>query len=99
MFEFRVAANYLDKRYNGTETGVLPSDNDNKVLGGLPVWDEASLFIDLNATYHLNEMIDVSFNVQNLTEEGANKYMQWSDFRTEYNAFERRLVLGVAAKF
>lgn len=99
MFEFRVAANYLDKRYNGTETGVLPSDNANKVLGGLPVWDEASMFIDLNATYHVNDMIDVSFNVQNLTEEGANKYMQWSSFRTEYNAFERRMVLGVTAKF
>lgn len=98
-FEFRIAANYLDKRYNGTETGALPSDNEKKILGGLPVWDESTLYVDLNAIYHVNDMIDVSFNVQNLTEEGANKYMQWSDFYTEYNAFERRMVLGVSAKF
>lgn len=98
-FEFRVAANYLDKRYNGTETGVLQSDEAKKILGGLPVWDDDTLYVDLNSTYHVNDAVDISLNVQNLTEEGANKYMQWNDFRTEYNAFERRVVLGINARF
>ena len=77
----------------------MPNDDANKVLGGLPVWDDESLYVDLNSTYHVNDAIDVSLNVQNLTEEGANKYMHWEDFRTEYNAFERRIVLGVNARF
>lgn len=99
MFEFRIAANYLDKRYNGNETGVLPNDNERNIVGGLPVWNESTLYVDLGATYHVNEMIDVSFNVTNLTEEGENQYMQWKSFYKEYNAFERRMVLGVTAKF
>ncbi len=96
--EFRVAANYLGPRYNGTETGAIQSDDEN-VLGGLPVWNEETLYVDLNAVYHVTDAIDVTFNVQNLTEEGETKYMHWENFRQEYNAFERRLSVGVSAKF
>jgi len=97
-FEFRAAANYLGPRYNGTQTGAIQSDDEN-VLGGLPVWDEETLYIDLNAVYRVTDAVDVTFNVQNLTEEGSNRYMHWENFRQEYNAFERRMSLGVTARF
>ncbi|UZJ44702.1 TonB-dependent receptor [Marinimicrobium sp. C6131] len=98
LFELRAAANYLGPRYNGTQTAAIQSD-DESVLGGLPVWDEETLYVDLNAVYHMNDAIDVTLNFQNLTEEGANKYMHWKNFRQEYNAFERRISVGVSAKF
>jgi TonB-dependent receptor len=98
-FEFRVAANYLDKVYGGTESGAVQGDAAKKLVGGLPVWTEPTLFIDLSSTYHINDSIDLTLNVANLTEEGSYKYLQWQDFRKQYDAFERRINLGINAKF
>lgn len=102
-FEFRVAANYLGKRYDGQlsswTTDPLATDNDTKILGGLDRWEDETLYVDLNSTYHVNDAVDINLNVQNLTEEGSYKYIHWSDFRSEYHAYERRITLGVNAKF
>lgn len=102
-FEFRVAANYLGKRYDGQlaswTTDPLATNNEEKILGGLDRWEDESLYVDLTSTYHVNESVDINLNVQNLTEEGAYKYIHWSDFRSEYHAYERRITLGVNAKF
>lgn len=92
--EFRIAANYLGKKYDGTYSNWT-TDPD----GGLAIWDAPTLYIDLSSTYHINEDINVSLNVQNLTEESTTQYLQWEKFRSQYHAYERRITLGVNARF
>lgn len=102
-FEFRVAANYLGKKYDGQYTNwtldPLQGDSEKGLVGGLARWEDATLYVDMGATYHITESIDASLNIQNVTEESNRKYLQWEDFRSEYYNFERRITLGVSAKF
>lgn len=103
QFEFRIAANYLSKRYDGQlaswTTDPLVTDNEEKILGGLDRWEDETLYIDLNGTYHVTDAIDINLNVQNLTEEGSYSYIHWSNFRSGYQAYERRITLGINARF
>jgi iron complex outermembrane recepter protein len=103
MFEFRVAANYLGKQYLGQysnwTTDPLKDDAEKGILGGLDRWADSTLYVDLGATYHITDKIDTSLNVQNLTEEGVRSYLHWEDFSSMYFNFERRITLGVSAKF
>lgn len=101
--EMRVAANYLGKQYVSQASywpiDPLKGDSVKGLVGGLDQWTDSSLFVDLSGTYHINEDMNVSLNVQNLTEEGKYQYAHWSNFRTFYEAYERRITLGFNAKF
>lgn len=102
-FEFRVAANYLGKKYDGQATpwtvDPLKGDPEEGLVGGLDRWEDETVYIDLSSTYHINEQVNLSLNVQNLTEEDSIKYLHWEQFRSEYYSFERRITLGLNAKF
>lgn len=103
-FEFRAAFNYLDKRYDGQETGrfglnATDAEANTGLISGLDRWEAETLYVDLSSTYHISENWDASLNVQNLTEESSVKYIHWEDFRSNYAAFERRITLGLNARF
>ncbi|MES2822641.1 MAG: TonB-dependent receptor [Pseudomonadota bacterium] len=103
VIELRLAANYLGKKYNGQYTNwttdPLQNDNEAGLLGGLDKWEDSTLYVDASGTYHITENFDVNLNIQNLTEESNRKYLRWENFRSEYYNFERRITLGVNAKF
>jgi iron complex outermembrane receptor protein len=69
------------------------------LISGLDRWEAETLYVDLSSTYHISDNWDASLNVQNLTEESSVKYIHWEDFRSNYAAFERRITLGINAKF
>lgn len=102
-FEFRVAANYLGKKYDGQFSNwtldPLQGNSEEGLVGGLDTWEDSTLYVDLSSTYHINESFNINLNVQNLTEEDSIKYRRWEDFRSEYYTFERRITLGLNAKF
>jgi outer membrane receptor protein involved in Fe transport len=102
-FEFRVAANYLGKQYVGQASywpiDPLTGDSTKGLVGGLDQWTDSSLFVDLSSTYHISDTMNVTLNVQNLTEEGKYQYLRWSSFRSYYEAYERRTTLGLNVKF
>ncbi len=103
VVEFRLAANYLGKKYDGQyvnwTTDPLANDSEKGIVGGLDKWEDSTLYVDVGGTYHITENFDVNLNVQNITEESNRKYVHWEDFRSEYYNFERRITLGVNAKF
>jgi iron complex outermembrane recepter protein len=101
-FEFRVAANYLGKKYDGQYSNWTVSPLNDVPAGyeaGLDKWEKSTLYVDLSSTYHINDNLDASLNVQNLTKQGSQKYIHWSDFISESYVFEQRITLGLNAKF
>lgn len=103
-FESRVAFNYLSKRYNGNfnnsdSLAGLSRDMPEGYIGGLPTWAKETLFIDFNSTYHITDNLEVSLNANNITEEGDLQYYHWEELVSQSYIFERRISLGVNAKF
>lgn len=96
-FEARIAANYLGKQFQGLASGWMwapPNEAD-----GMPRFMKETLFVDLTAAYNINDKMQLTFAVNNLTEEDNITYTQWSDFITDYNIFERRTTLGLNLRF
>jgi iron complex outermembrane receptor protein len=96
-FEARIAANYLGEQYQGLTSGWMWAPANE--ADGMPRFMKETLFIDLTASYYVTDAVQVTFAVNNLTEEDNITYTQWDDFISDYNLFERRISAGVNVKF
>lgn len=89
-FQFRIAANYRSERL---------AENSNVFgIGTLPIWTEATTYIDLSASYDINENISIYASGSNMTEEYENNYSQWSGNTISQNIYERRMTLGIRGR-
>jgi TonB-dependent receptor len=90
--QLRIAANYRSERLasNGTVFGVSSR---------LPIWTEPTTYIDLSGSYDFTENFTAYASVSNLTEEYENNYLQWEGNVISQNIYERRITLGVRARF
>lgn len=95
--EFRAAANYLGKQYQGMISDWMWTPPNSAV--GMPRYLESTLFVDLTASYYLLEDLQLTLAVNNATEENNVVYTQWQDFKDSYDIFERRITAGVNYKF
>jgi outer membrane receptor protein involved in Fe transport len=92
-WQARVAYNYRTDRLSS----VTGSSGDN-----LPVYQDATGFVDVNVSYNVRDNIVVYFNGSNVTGEIENYYVKFADGKTQYanqNEFEPRYTLGIRAKW
>jgi TonB-dependent receptor len=95
--EFRIAANYLGKQYQGMIADWMWTPPNNAV--GMPRYLESTLFVDLTASYYLLDNLQLTLAVNNATKENNVIYTQWQDYKDSYDIFERRITAGVNYKF
>jgi outer membrane receptor protein involved in Fe transport len=93
-FQARIAGNYLSKQYQG-QNNHWTINNPN----GLDQWLKPQFFVDVSGSYDINEAIQVSLAINNLTEENSIQYTGWEDNISQYDLYERRVTAGVTAKF
>ncbi|WP_088328584.1 TonB-dependent receptor [Lacimicrobium sp. SS2-24] len=90
--QVRLAANYRSERFVG-------QSGRNFGGGGLALYAEGTTYIDMSASYDINDNISVYFSGSNLTEEFENMYYQWEDFTIAQDIYERRLTMGVRGRW
>ena len=92
-FQARVAYNYRTDRLSS----VTGSSGDN-----LPVFQDATGFVDVNLSYNVRDNVTVYVNGSNVTGEIENYYVKFADGQTQYfsqNQFEPRYTIGLRAKW
>lgn len=89
--QFRLAANYRSKRLHTVST---PGG-----MGNVGIWTEPTTYIDMSASYDINDSLTVYMSGSNLTEEYESQYAQWKDNRIAQNIYERRFTLGVRGRW
>lgn len=88
-FQARVAYNYRSERVAGY----------NQTWGNGALWQEATGYVDLSASYDINDAVNVFFNASNITDEKEQYYLEFEDqFAWQYE-YEARYSLGVRATF
>lgn len=90
-FQFRLAANYRSKRL--AEISVPYG------MGDTAIWTEPTTYIDISASYDVDDNFTVFMSGSNLTEEYETNYAQWKDNRISQNIYERRLTFGLRARW
>mgnify|MGYP000005150393 CR=1 FL=1 len=92
-FQVRVAYNYRSERLNNVVTL-----NGNSNIG---VFADPTKFVDVNATYNINDRISIYLNGSNVTgETEVYKYRFGSSKQYAFqNQFESRYTIGVRAKW
>lgn len=91
--QIRVAYNYRSERLQNIASLV---DNSK-----IPIFAEATNFIDVNATYDVTDRVSLYFNGSNVTGETETYNYHFGDSK-QYafqNQFEPRYILGVRAKW
>lgn len=87
-FQARLAMNYRSERLEMTN-----------VAGGLDLYQEATTYVDANASYDLTDQVTIYANASNITGEYEKYYFQWEDQYAYSRVFEPRVMLGVRARF
>lgn len=85
----RIAHNYRSKMFNGV-----------KYEGNyrFAYWTAATSYLDASVSYDVNDMVSVSLQGTNLTEEYQEDYHQWTENVDSRRYAERRITLGVQMK-
>ncbi len=87
-FEARVAYNYRSERLAG-QGG----------WGALNLFQEATSYVDVSASYDIDDIFTVYAQGSNITGEYEDYYLQWEDQYAFQNYYETRYIVGVRAKF
>lgn len=88
-FQARIAYNYRSERLSGL----------NGYAGKLNVYQDAVGYLDISASYDVNENITVYVNGSNITSEFEEYYAEEKRQRVSQNFYEARYTVGVRAKF
>lgn len=88
-FQARIAHNYRSKMFNGVK---------QEGSYRFAYWTAETSYLDASVSYDLNEMVTVSLQGTNLTEEYQENYHQWESNIDSRAYAERRLTLGVQVK-
>ena len=73
-FQFRLAGNYRSDRLDRTANPSVAGDNKRT-----PFWVKPTFYLDVSASYDINEMVNVFVSGSNITEEFEEVYAQWED--------------------
>ncbi len=87
-FQLRLSYNYRSDRLAGS----IPET-------ALHYYQKATSFVDISASYDINEAVSVYVNGSNITGETEEYYIQWKDQYGWANEFESRYTIGVRASF
>lgn len=87
-FQARIAFNYRSER--------LQSQGN---VGALALYQAATSYVDISASYDITDQITVYANGSNITQEYEDYYLQWQDQYAFQNYYEPRYALGVRARF
>ena len=87
-FEARIAYNYRSERLAG-QGG----------WGALNLFQEDTAYVDVSASYDINDIFTVYAQGSNITGEYEDYYLQWEDQYAFQNYYETRYIVGVRAKF
>ncbi|BFM12301.1 TonB-dependent receptor [Simiduia litorea] len=85
-FQARIAYNFRSDRLDSTQ-------------GGFGVYQKEVGFVDVSASYDINDNFTVYVNGSNITGEYEDYYFQWEDQYAYQNYYEPRYTLGVRATF
>lgn len=85
-FQARIAYNYRSERLDSRQ-------------GNFGIYQDAVGFVDLSASYDINDNFTVYFNGSNVTGAYEDYYMQWEDQYAFQNYYEPRYTLGLRARF
>ena len=90
-FQARIAHNYRSKRAVALD----------QVWGtpGMTLYQDPTNYIDASVGYDVTPDVTVYLQGSNLTNEYEDYYFQWRDQYANQNIYERRLLLGVRARF
>ena len=90
-FQARIAHNYRSKRAVALD----------QVWGtpGMTLYQDPTNYIDASVGYDVTPDFTVYLQGSNLTNEYENYYFQWRNEYANQNIYERRLLLGVRARF
>lgn len=91
--QVRLAYNWRSEEYLG-RVGL----NTNAATLNLGNWLEATGYLDLSATYQINDHVEVTFTGSNLTSQNRRSYAQMTDQFQSLWVQERRYALGVNLK-
>ena len=87
-FEARIAYNYRSERLAG-QGG----------WGALNLYQAPTSYVDISASYDIDENFSVYAQGSNITGEYEDYYLQWEDQYAFQNYYETRYIVGVRAKF
>ncbi|MGD8175086.1 TonB-dependent receptor [Marinimicrobium sp. ARAG 43.8] len=90
-WQVRLAANYRSDR--------LDRLADPLGQGVIPIWTDATTYMDLSVSYDVTDEVSVYVQGSNITEEFEDQYAQWEDYVITQNIYESRWALGVRARF
>jgi TonB-dependent receptor len=88
--QFRIADNYRSKRVEGF---------DQFGLKGLTAFQKPTNYVDASVSYDVTPNFTAYVQGSNLTKEYENYYYQWKSEYASQNVYERRVVVGVRARF
>jgi len=88
-WQARIAYNFRSERL--AETG--------RTSAGLNVWQDSVDYVDISASYDINDSWTVYFQGSNVTESNEDYYLEWEDQFAFRNFYESRYTLGVRGKF
>jgi TonB-dependent receptor len=89
-FQVRIAHNYRSKRAVALDQVGTP---------GMTLYQRPTNYVDASVSYDVTPGLTVYLQGSNLTNEFEDYYFQWGNEYANQNIYERRLLLGVRARF
>jgi TonB-dependent receptor len=88
-FQARLAYNFRSERVAGF----------NQTWGEGTLWQDSTAYVDLSASYAINDNVSLFMNASNITGEKESYYLEYKDqFAYQYE-YEARYTVGVRATF
>ncbi|MDC7675579.1 TonB-dependent receptor [Asticcacaulis machinosus] len=87
----RIAHNYRSRR--------LASQNLLWGTQGLNLYQAPTEYVDASVSYEFTPGMTAYLQASNITEEKETYYMQWENQQAYQNIYERRVMIGLRAKF
>ena len=98
-FQFRIAGNYRSDRLDRVTGPLTPGNDVNEITRSTPFWVKPTFYVDISASYDINETVNVFVSGSNITEEFEEVYAQWEDNVVTQNVFESRWTVGARVRF
>jgi TonB-dependent receptor len=89
-FQARIAENFRSKRAVALDQVGTP---------GLTLYQRPTNYLDASVSYDVTPDLTVYVQGSNLTNEYEDYYLQWGNEYVNQNIYERRLLVGVRARF
>lgn len=86
-------------RVAATSRGKRLVTSDYQGVAGLALYQEGTTYVDASLSYDITKDVTITLQGSNLTKEYERFYLTWPDQRAENNLYERKLLVGLRARF